>query len=316
GIVILRLREPDRARPFKVPGGIVLPILGVVSCLYLIYYLPPTSWLRFAAWLNFGFVIYIGYGAVHSRLTGRQHSENPALHDAGTARTGAVLCVVGAALLLFMRGLDVWIDAAKNGEAPIAKVFSTTPWLEVSWFLIVPLTLNAFVLCPNVIIRAIRARKQLSSNDASSVLSNELVAIVIGAATVVYLLLVLRKHILSNPSPESLEVIVMADAAVAIEQKPTGFVRGLGLLDSTMIVAGSMIGSGIFIVSSEISRQVGAPGWLLVVWVVTGLLTLMAALSYGELAAMMPHAGGQYVYLREAFSPIFGFLYGWTLFMV
>src|SRR5262249_37732079 len=73
---------------------------------------------------------------------------------------------------------------------------------------------------------------------------------------------------------------------------------------------------GIFIVSSEISRQVGAPGWLLVVWVVTGLLTLMAALSYGELAAMMPHAGGQYVYLREAFSPIFGFLYGWTLFMV
>ncbi|HMG36345.1 MAG TPA: amino acid permease [Blastocatellia bacterium] len=108
----------------------------------------------------------------------------------------------------------------------------------------------------------------------------------------------------------------MADAAVAIEQKPTGFVRGLGLLDSTMIVAGSMIGSGIFIVSSEISRQVGAPGWLLVVWVVTGLLTLMAALSYGELAAMMPHAGGQYVYLREAFSPIFGFLYGWTLFMV
>src|SRR5215813_12060730 len=195
GIVILRLREPDRARPFKVPGGIVLPILGVVSCLYLIYYLPPTSWLRFAAWLNFGFVIYIGYGAVHSRLTGRQHSENPALHDAGTARTGAVLAVVGAALLLFMRGLDVWIDAAKNGEAPIAKVFSTTPWLEVSWFLIVPLTLNAFVLCPNVIIRAIRARKQLSSNDASSVLSNELVAIVIGAATVVYLLLVLRKHI-------------------------------------------------------------------------------------------------------------------------
>src|SRR5262249_26969462 len=108
----------------------------------------------------------------------------------------------------------------------------------------------------------------------------------------------------------------MADAAVAVEQKPTGFVRGLGLLDSTMIVAGSMIGSGIFIVSSEISRQVGAPGWLLIVWVVTGLLTLMAALSYGELAAMMPHAGGQYVYLREAFSPIFGFLYGWTLFMV
>ena len=94
------------------------------------------------------------------------------------------------------------------------------------------------------------------------------------------------------------------------------FVRGLGLLDSTMLVAGSMIGSGIFIVSSIIARQVGAPGWLLVVWVVTGLLTLMAALSYGELAAMMPKAGGQYVYLREAFSPLWGFLYGWTLFLV
>src|SRR5246127_2603072 len=94
------------------------------------------------------------------------------------------------------------------------------------------------------------------------------------------------------------------------------FVRGLGLLDSTMLVAGSMIGSGIFIVSSIIARQVGSPGWLLVVWVVTGVLTLMAALSYGELAAMMPKAGGQYVYLREAFSPLWGFLYGWTLFLV
>ncbi len=83
-----------------------------------------------------------------------------------------------------------------------------------------------------------------------------------------------------------------------------------------MLVAGSMIGSGIFIVSSIIARQVGAPGWLLVVWIVTGLLTLMAALSYGELAAMMPKAGGQYVYLREAFSPLWGFLYGWTLLLV
>jgi APA family basic amino acid/polyamine antiporter len=96
----------------------------------------------------------------------------------------------------------------------------------------------------------------------------------------------------------------------------TKFIRGLGLLDSTMLVAGSMIGSGVFIVSSIIARQVGAPGWLLVVWIVTGVLTLMAALSYGELAAMMPQAGGQYVYLREAFSPIWGFLYGWTLFLV
>jgi basic amino acid/polyamine antiporter, APA family len=95
-----------------------------------------------------------------------------------------------------------------------------------------------------------------------------------------------------------------------------GFVRGLGLLDSTMIVAGSMIGSGIFIVSADISRQVGSPGWLLVVWIITGLLTVGAALSYGELAAMMPKAGGMYVYLKEAYSPFWGFLYGWTHFLV
>src|SRR6185436_1818861 len=99
-------------------------------------------------------------------------------------------------------------------------------------------------------------------------------------------------------------------------EETTGFVRELGLLDSTMIVAGSMIGSGIFIVPAEIARQVGSSGWLLMVWVVTGLLTVTAALSYGELAAMMPKAGGQYVYLREAYSPLWGFLYGWTLFLV
>src|SRR5437016_3653219 len=108
----------------------------------------------------------------------------------------------------------------------------------------------------------------------------------------------------------------MAETGAVAEPKSTGFIRGLGLLDSTMIVAGSMIGSGIFIVSGGISKQVGSPGWLLVVWIVTGLLTVIGALSYGELAALMPQAGGKYVYLREAFSPLWGFLYGWTLFLV
>ncbi|MGB5013091.1 MAG: amino acid permease [Pyrinomonadaceae bacterium] len=108
----------------------------------------------------------------------------------------------------------------------------------------------------------------------------------------------------------------MASSPVETEQTNEGFVRGLGLLDSTMIVAGSMIGSGIFIVSADIARQVGSPGWLLVVWLVTGLLTIGAALSYGELAAMMPRAGGMYVYLKEAYSPFWGFLYGWTHFLV
>ncbi len=94
------------------------------------------------------------------------------------------------------------------------------------------------------------------------------------------------------------------------------FRKSINLFDATSLVAGSMIGSGIFIVSADISRTLGSPGWLLVVWVFTGLLTLIAALSYGELASMMPQAGGQYVYLREAYNPLSGFLFGWTLFMV
>ncbi len=96
----------------------------------------------------------------------------------------------------------------------------------------------------------------------------------------------------------------------------TGLVKGLGLLDATTIVMGSMIGSGIFIVAADISRQVGSPGLLLATWVVTAVLTVIAALSYGELAAAMPRAGGQYVYLREAFGPLSGFLFGWTMFVV
>jgi basic amino acid/polyamine antiporter, APA family len=105
-------------------------------------------------------------------------------------------------------------------------------------------------------------------------------------------------------------------AATAGSALDTEFKRGLGAFDSTMVVVGSMIGSGIFLVSADMARVLGSPGWLLVSWLITGVLTLTAALSYGELAAMLPRAGGQYVYLREAFSPLFGFLYGWTLFLV
>ena len=103
---------------------------------------------------------------------------------------------------------------------------------------------------------------------------------------------------------------------VVTETESSGFVRGLGLFDSTMIVVGSMIGSGIFIVSADIARHTGSTGGLLAAWVISGVLTVAAALSYGELAAMMPKAGGQYIYLREAYSPLWGFLYGWTLFLV
>src|SRR5271170_4596380 len=112
----------------------------------------------------------------------------------------------------------------------------------------------------------------------------------------------------------------MADITHPIAQTPAknepGFRSAIGLFDGTMIVVGSMIGSGIFIVSAAIARQTGSPGNLILTWVLTGLLTVSAALSYGELAAMFPHAGGQYIYLREAYSPLWGFLYGWTLFLV
>lgn len=110
----------------------------------------------------------------------------------------------------------------------------------------------------------------------------------------------------------------MAQPTDALEaaQETRTFKRELGLLSSTMIVIGSMIGSGIFIVSADIARTVGSPGALLAVWLVTGIMTLIAALAYGELAAMMPEAGGQYVYLREAYNPFIAFLYGWTLFLV
>src|ERR1700727_498890 len=93
-------------------------------------------------------------------------------------------------------------------------------------------------------------------------------------------------------------------------------VQGLGLTSATMLVMGSMIGSGIFIVSAEISREVNSPALLIGAWMVTGFMTIVGALTYGELAAMMPRAGGQYVYLREALGPLWGFLYGWTLFLV
>lgn len=96
----------------------------------------------------------------------------------------------------------------------------------------------------------------------------------------------------------------------------TEFKRSLGLLDAVMLVSGSMIGSGIFIVSASMTRDLGSAGWLLMAWVVAGLLTVMAALSYGELSGMMPKAGGQYVYIQRAFGPLMAFLYGWTVFTV
>src|SRR6266705_5552223 len=108
----------------------------------------------------------------------------------------------------------------------------------------------------------------------------------------------------------------MAEIIKNEPQHATSFKQSLGLFDSTMIVAGSMIGSGIFIVSADITRNVGSAGWLIAVWLITGFMTLTAAMSYGELSAMFPRAGGQYVYLKEAYNPLVGFLYGWSFFTI
>src|SRR5216683_3697199 len=100
------------------------------------------------------------------------------------------------------------------------------------------------------------------------------------------------------------------------QQPQVDFVKAISRLDATALVVGSMIGSGIFIVSGSITREVHSPGLLLLVWILSGIVTLLGAVTYGELAAMYPKAGGNYVYLREGISPLFGFLYGWTLFTV
>ena len=109
---------------------------------------------------------------------------------------------------------------------------------------------------------------------------------------------------------------VAAETTAPAQAAQTGFVKAMTLTDATMLVAGSMIGSGIFIVSADIARSVGSPFWLIAVWLLTGVITLLGALAYGELAAMYPRAGGQYVFLRESMGPLMGFLYGWTLFTV
>jgi len=210
GIIVLRITDPARPRPFRVPSGWdwtlvlyvgfalgillfplsgtskvvtltlsavlfvvsrnhIFPVLGICSCLYLVYYLPPVSWLRFAAWLNCGFVIYAGYGVVHSRLTGRQHSKQPAEHDAYAAYIGAWLALIGTILLFCLRGVDLWLEALKKPEEmtgitraglALAEVLRLEPWLELSWFLVIPLALTAFVLCPIIIGRALRARQE------------------------------------------------------------------------------------------------------------------------------------------------------------
>ncbi len=113
-----------------------------------------------------------------------------------------------------------------------------------------------------------------------------------------------------------MSTVAVETTAPKAQAEQSGFVKAMTLTDATMLVAGSMIGSGIFIVSADIARSLPSPFWLITAWVVTGVITLLGALAYGELAAMYPRAGGQYVFLRESMGPLMGFLYGWTLFLV
>jgi APA family basic amino acid/polyamine antiporter len=216
GILVLRIQEPTRPRPFRVPGGWgwaaflylgaalalsfsplsvtarlsllvltavlfalcrnhIFPVLGIISCVYLIYYLPPTSWLRFAAWLNCGLVIYALYGAENSRLTGKSQSDNLAADAVQRVYTGAWLAVVGTVILFFTRGADLWIEALRKipGEADMTKIVTAlgavlqpAPWIEPSWFLLLPLTLISYVLCPVLIRRAVRVRRSMTKTDS------------------------------------------------------------------------------------------------------------------------------------------------------
>jgi APA family basic amino acid/polyamine antiporter len=152
GIIILRIKDPQRKRPFRVPGGLILPILGITGCLGLIYYLPPTSWLRFASWLNVGFIIYICYGSLKSKLTASLPIEELCKHKIETAFAGAFLSLIGTALVIFARIADI---LRLGNLAPHQWYFIN------SWWLTIPLLLNAFILSPIIINRATKSKKCL-----------------------------------------------------------------------------------------------------------------------------------------------------------
>jgi basic amino acid/polyamine antiporter, APA family len=153
GVIMLRKSDPDRPRPFRVPGGVATPIIGIFSCIYLMSYLPTESWFRFAAWLNMGFIIYIAYGAVKSRMTGRETAESPAAHDAETAWAGASLGALGLVILFGALAYDIY---ARTKLLAPGETLTETFW-HPSWFLIVPMILNVAVLFPVIIARARRA---------------------------------------------------------------------------------------------------------------------------------------------------------------
>lgn len=180
GVMVLRVKDPDRPRPFRVPFGLILPILGVAGCLFLIFYLPPTSWLRFAAWLNIGIIIYVGYGSVRSRLRGRTAAANPAEHDAQTAYEGVWLGIFGILLLIIARSADI---VRIGDQAPASW------WFQNSFWLTGPLVANAIFLFPIILLRSARAQKSKIPKDAKAKAKQaSLIATVLLALTVLYLI--------------------------------------------------------------------------------------------------------------------------------
>ncbi|MBN2205800.1 MAG: amino acid permease [Candidatus Aminicenantes bacterium] len=179
---------------FAVFRNYLFPVLGILSCLYLIFYLPPTSWLRFAAWLNFGFLIYVGYGSINSRLMAEDMKKRSAEHLAYTARLGVILLLVGNVLLFLTRAFDLLRMAQKSlahlsgGErlvASLRQVFQAEPWLEMSWFLIIPLALNALMLCPLIIRRTAQANSLSEADKRSRAASY--VAMVVCVLSLIYI---------------------------------------------------------------------------------------------------------------------------------
>ncbi|HJZ13764.1 MAG TPA: amino acid permease C-terminal domain-containing protein, partial [Acidobacteriota bacterium] len=185
GVIVLRVKDPSRPRPFRVPFGLILPVLGVAGCLFLIVYLPPTSWLRFAAWLNVGVLIYVGYGSITSRLTGRALAENPNVHDARTAHAGIWLGVCGLILMILTRIADI---TRMGAEAPEGW------WLQNSFWLTIPLILNVLILYPVVMGRANHARKsgQLDAVDKAKAGTAFNIAAILMLLTIVYLIAVFK----------------------------------------------------------------------------------------------------------------------------
>ncbi|MCB1033786.1 MAG: amino acid permease [Acidobacteria bacterium] len=180
GVIVLRRREGEGEGTFRAPGGTWLPILGALGCLGLIAYLPPTSWLRFVAWLNLGIVIYAGYGSVRSRLTGRASAGNAAEHDAGTARSGAWLAVAGLVCMLAAQAADHLRSAIGGWSWPDLS----SPWL------VVPLLVNLAFLYPVLIHRALAARRRLPPGSGRGLATQTLALLALLLAVTLSLLIV------------------------------------------------------------------------------------------------------------------------------